>query len=229
MMSIYLIYAVLPTLLYKPFREHELIPEVTKPDYDPENDTWAFIYAWSDEKKLVKDFMKQHKEKYFRVIKKDSIEEFPPSKGEKNHSIWMHLKLISGRLISGVKYSDKNHKDSITYTPIILTHFEDFCIDEFDPFDDFIKWCDDHGLDIPNFRIFQKRYQEALEILYFTTFQISQFGDWTKEEDEMMAETEIAVDGMNYGLTYPSGYNIYAEKNELQIYLKLYGEILSLG
>lgn len=228
-MTVYLIYAVFPTPLHKLFVEQGLLPHVRKPNYDPDEDTWISVYAWSTDKKMTKEFMHRHKSKYFRVIKKNSTDALYDSRRQKEKVEWDRIRLQPISLKYGVDIAKGKSIGTFKTVPIVMTRFEQVSIDDFDMFSDFMISCDKKNLELPDFRIFKKKYRKALEILYYTTFYTMYIGDKTKSDDEVIIEREVACDGSNYGLTYPSGYSVYIDDNELGIYLKLFGQILSIG
>ena len=205
-MKVYYIYAFFPNKIFKnisPF-----VSTMKNFKYNPSKDEWYGLYAASYDKKLAKWFMRTHDKKYF-VLKKD---DYDNSKKEFYEDFYLYMiKPIQ------MSYDVSDDGNGLKTMKLPLVNSEELMDpDTEDP---------EIGEKDPPFRIFKKKYQYALEVLYYTSFEILSAPSNHHVDDY---EADIAEDNINFGVTYPSGLAIHIESNELAHYIGIYKDILSM-
>lgn len=203
---------------------------LSKFQYDISKDCWTGVYAITDNKKFLKEWLSIHKKNFFNIVKTDFSKEYF-LKYKKDASVH-RLLLQKKKLCCGT-----NEKISVCMP-----------MHEYDVIEDYIDnilsgyAADEYETtSFPPFNIFKKKYQRALEIFMYTNNYLSYLslpfvethlnldtpGLNLDVREELLANIEIADDALSYGLSYPSGLSIRAEQNLFEAYIKCFNVILS--
>lgn len=190
--------------------------------FNYDTNEWYGLYAVTDKKEKVKEFLKLRKKEYF-VVKNIKYEDETETKNKldkykglgliiSDQSMICDMKRINGKLKSKPK---KIHMMMTSIEREILYDCSDIGIIMESALDD--NYITD---DIPDPKIFTKDIQKLLEKIYYSTFYATAVSPCEETQS-------IANDGVQYGLTYPSGLSLRVCINELQIFIDRFAGILS--
>ena len=219
----YYVYAIFPNDVYKEIFANQLYTSRLKLKFNYDTNEWYGLYAVTDKKEKVKEFLKIRKKEYF-VVKEDTEDEDDNEiKQELDKYKGLGLLINEEPMIYGINRTDGKLKLKPKKIRIMTTTIER----------DIMYDCSDIGIimenalddnynvdDIPDPKIFVKDIQKLLEKIYYSTFYATAVSPC--EEVQI-----IANDGATYGLTYPSGLNLRVCINELQIFIDRFAGILS--
>lgn len=216
----YLIYIIIPSAIYKKIFASEPNMKV-KLKYNLETDEWYGLYGVAELKSVVDEFLRIRKKEFF-VVK--SINDIEDDDNKLDYTTMRSHGLIIKQfpLISG-STDTKNGKKVAKITNAYMT------INEYKTIRDIDEYSLVYGYrymgnvfetDIPNPKIFSKEIRNDLEKLLYSNFYYTTLSS-TEEE------LAIANDHTSYGLTYPSGWQIHSFMNELQIFVDVFGDMLS--
>lgn len=224
--KIYFIYANFPTKIFKKFMYDPQnacaldICTSKRFTYDSEYDTWRGLYAITIDKKLYKRFIDIHNHKYFKCVKrKMTLNEYQEFSKADNRRYELQEEKLNTELSNSIE--------------LVLVRHERDLIDSYidEKAAELGERAYDNEIHFPDYIIFKKKYQDALETLYYTTFFTCFWSTNAEDVDDdtgINEEVEIAMEGMSYGLTYPSGRGIAYDPNGFEIYVRVFNPILSL-
>lgn len=218
----YYVYTILPNDVYKKIFANPLYTTKLKLRFNYDTNEWYGLYAVTDKKEKVKEFLKLRKKEYF-VVKNIKYEDETETKNKldkykglgliiSDQSMICDMKRINGKLKSKPK---KIHMMMTSIEREILYDCSDIGIIMESALDD--NYITD---DIPDPKIFTKDIQKLLEKIYYSTFYATAVSPCEETQS-------IANDGVQYGLTYPSGLSLRVCINELQIFIDRFAGILS--
>lgn len=222
--QIYLIYSRLPEQIFEPISVHITINDF---QFEPKTRLYDGLYGFTTSKKIAKAFMKIHYARYFRMVKrKITPEEYKKMVNDPT----IDERIIQERLLTCGRGKE---------VAVALTNGEFDAISDYfsSKVSEMAELSYDDPETFPPYQLFKRKYQEALDIAYYATiFMVYLFtpfhASWNTDYDDdagVNTEVEIAADGMNYGLSYPSGKTLYLQNNELAIYCKCFAEILNMA
>lgn len=219
----YYVYAILPNDVYKKIFANQLYTTRLKLKFNYDTNEWYGLYAVTDKKEKLKEFLKIRKKEYF-VVKEDMEDKDDNEvKQELDKYKGMGLLINEESMIYDMDRTNGRLKSKPKKIRIMATTIER----------DIMYDCSDIGTimenalddnynidDIPDPKMFVKDIQKLLEKLYYSTFYATAVSPC--EETQV-----IAIDGARYGLTYPSGLYLRVCINELQIFIDRFAGILS--
>ena len=186
------------------------------------------LYAWTTNKKLLKEFLIFHKAKHF-VIKKKCVDAKEMESFKKKYK---DKKLSRRRLyhnIGGVLNPGQYGKDM--YTEIVLTRFEYVnCSEELET--NAYEFCYPHCATV-DYRLFKDKWQRILDLLNYTLhYDLNQFDNTDNVTDKRLEDyenrKEVAEYNLQFGLT-PMGNQIKLPvlfNNEYAMFIRLYSYFL---
>lgn len=206
-MKVYFVYIHnLPSETYRKMDGTVFLPKL---ELNEDNMTYYGLYAITNNKKLLEEFMSIHNKKYFFISKKKlTKEEYHFIKKEK-----------LGYFINYNKYRiDKNKFYKLPTTNDEHMHATEDCEDMvFNYMEDAYQYL---VKDLPffDYRMYNDEYRDLLEKIYFGTFFDLMSGDESKDD--------VAGYNMGYELTSDGNYHMSYEYNTFEVFIEIYSPIL---
>ena len=218
----YYVYTILPNDVYKEIFATQLYTTKLKLKFNYDTNEWYGLYAVTDKKEKVKEFLKLRKKDYF-VVKTTEEDDEQEVKEELDKYKGLGLLITDQSVVCDMNRNNRRINTKPKKIHMMMTTIER----------DILYDCSDIGIimetalddnyvaeDIPDPKLFTKDIQKLLEKIYYSTFYATAVSPC--EETQV-----IANDGVQYGLTYPSGLNLRVCINELQIFIDRFAGILS--
>lgn len=208
-MTVYVIYGFFPKDVFSELLKWNTV--VAKFSYEERENEYCGIYAMTTVKKYAKRFIKEHRKEYFRMIEKEmnfaSEEEFY----ERCYPYLLAIEDLTG------PPEDKTSTASGRYL-VLKSKSESYYTTDFF-YDGELKF----PVPMAFVSTIKPKYFDALEKLYYTTYLNSY-----ELYDRLSYDETDRFDPDEFGAyTYPKGYTIFPEDNEISCYVMTYMNILS--
>lgn len=204
-LHIYKIYIVLPKEIY-----NKLVPNF--PELNEHRFVCSGLYAWTDSKKVVKEFFRLRNKEYFKV-EKEYVDDDYLDDVNKNNEYLNKKRLLY--IDYGIGQINKNI--SILSTIEESDICEDFALNIF------------YSLNMCDYMLFKESYITALDFISYTTqYDMNCLTDNdVNDSDEYDRRIETASDLMSYDMTVVCGKKcIDFTSNIFSAFLFLFNEIL---
>lgn len=180
-----------------------------KLEQNEDNMTYYGLYAITNNKKILEEFLSIHDKKYFLIRKKKiTKEEYKFIKKEKLGYIinYNRYRIGKNKFYKLPTTNDEHMHSSEDCEDMILNKMEDA----------YSKIVGD--LPLFDYRFFNDEYSDLLEKIYFGTFFDLMSGDESKDD--------VAGFNMSYGLTSDGNYRLDYELNTFETFVTIYSPIL---
>lgn len=214
-MKIYLLYITIPDEKFFSSEVRNLIPNLK--DYVNCDGYWMGLYAWTNDKSILKEFSKIRDMKKYRIMKKDiTKEEFIRFKLDYKIYQIGYYSFVADELNPRRQKLHEGEKRILSVFHENDTIMQDGEILFYDEFTNQFNY---------DYEYFKEKYQDTLDALgYSTLFDVCLCGgyDKSRSEEEMDDRSEYASYQMSYGLTLNGAEYIDLTMDKLGIYLRMY-------